>query len=199
MRIVLELDHLDDAVRCQAGDDEAVAEAVDRLVVEAVDVDHGHPEGRVQPRARDDGHLVARVVGHVRLAQQGGPLDLLPALLATIGRALLPARIEREVLDERPAERDVDDLDPAAHPEQRQAAVDRPPHEVELELVPVRVARAEQRMRLVAVAMRLDVVAAPDGYGVDHVEHWSTVSSTRLSINETPPASAIGRWKPTPR
>ncbi len=97
-------------------------------------------------------------------------LDLLPAVPAAVGRVLLPLGPERHVLHERAAERDVHDLAAAAHPEQRQAPVDDPLDEVELELVAVRIGQPQSLVGLLAVAVRLDVAPASDHDRVDDVE-----------------------------
>ena len=81
-----------------------------------------------------------------------------------------PARRERDVLHERAAERDVDHLAAAAHAEQGPLALECALHELELELVAMRVGRAERLVRLLAVTVRVDVPSAADHDRVDEVE-----------------------------
>ena len=72
---------------------------------------------------------------------------------------LLP---ERNVLDERAPERDVQDLDAAAHPEDGQPAVERALDELELVGVASRLGRRQVLRRLLAVVAGLDVPAAAE-------------------------------------
>jgi hypothetical protein len=68
-----------------------------------------------------------------------------------------PLRLHGDVLDERAAEGDVQDLDPAAHAEDRQAAVERALGELELERVANRLGRRQVLGRILAVPARVDV------------------------------------------
>ena len=111
---------------------------------------------------------------------------------------MLGPRVERDVLDERSAERDVQDLDPAAHAEDRQAAVERPLDELELEGVALRVGRREKLVRLLAVRRRLDVAAAAEEDAVAGVEHLSGGRRAGKGEAERRRPARRGRWKPTP-
>ena len=73
-----------------------------------------------------------------------------------------PLGLHGDVLDERAAERDVEDLDPAAHAEDGQAAVERALGELELEGVAERLGRREVLGRLLPVARGVDVAAAAE-------------------------------------
>jgi hypothetical protein len=84
---------------------------------------------------------------------------------------LAPRGHQREVLDERPPERDVQDLHAPAHAEDRQLAVERPLDEVELERVAVRLGRAQALVRLLSVEPRVDVATAAEDKPVAQIEH----------------------------
>jgi hypothetical protein len=81
-----------------------------------------------------------------------------------------PLVLEGEVLDERASEGDVEDLDPAAHAEDRKPALERALRELELERVPAGLGRGEVVGRLLAVAARVDVAAAAEEDPVARVE-----------------------------
>ena len=107
---------------------------------------------------------------HLVGALERRALDFLPGLPARVGGVLGPLGLDRHVLDERAAEGDVEDLDPAAHPEDRQPAVERTLGELELEDVAKRLGRREVLGRLLAVARGVDVPAAAEEDPVAHVE-----------------------------
>ena len=72
-----------------------------------------------------------------------------------------PFGLHGHVLDERAAQRDVEDLDPAAHAEDGQAPVERLLNKLELELVAERIGRPEMLGRILPVATRVDVFPPP--------------------------------------
>ena len=81
-----------------------------------------------------------------------------------------PLGLQAHVLDQRPPERDVEDLDAAAHAQDRQPAVERPLDELELVGVAARLGRREVLRRLLSVEARLDVPAAAESDPVAGVE-----------------------------
>ena len=135
---------------------------VERLVVEAVDLDLLDAERLVEPAAGLDGDRVARVGRHFVGALERGAFDLLPRLPAPVGGVLGPLGLDRDVLDERAAEGDVEDLDAAAHAEDGQPAVERALGELELEGVAERLGRRQVLGRLLAVARGIDVAASAE-------------------------------------
>src|SRR4029450_8500318 len=89
-------------------------------------------------------------------------LDLLPRPPAAIGRMLGPFRLHGDVLDERAAKRDVEDLDAAAHAKDRETAVERSLGQLQLEGVADRLRRGEVLGRFLPVEARVDVAAAAE-------------------------------------
>ena len=75
------------------------------------------------------------------------------------------------VLNQRPAPRDVEDLNPAADREQRQVRINGAPHQLHFVLVAPRVRRIECRMRRCAVQRGLHVAAADQQQAVDTGNH----------------------------
>ena len=75
-----------------------------------------------------------------------------------------------QVLVERPADRHVDQLHPAADPQHRHVALQRPPGQGQLEGVALGPGALRLRVRLGAVARRVDVGAARQEQRVDPVE-----------------------------
>ena len=69
-------------------------------MVEAVDLDLRRAERLVEAGPGLDAHDVARVLGQLRLIVERCPLDLLPAVPATVGRVVDPFRHKADVLDE---------------------------------------------------------------------------------------------------
>jgi hypothetical protein len=69
---------------------------------------------------------------------------------------------QRDILDERASESDVQDLDAPAHAEDREAAVERLRKELELEGVASGIGDREQLVRLLAVPRRLDVAPSAE-------------------------------------
>ena len=136
-----ELDTLDDAVGSERCRDEAVAEGGGCLVVEAVDLDLVRPEERVEPRARGDPDAVRETRPGTRtvVVAHGGPDE------------------RRKVLGERPAEGDVQDLQPAADREEWQVRGERLADELQLELVSLGARPRHRRMRLGSVERGADV------------------------------------------
>ena len=108
-----------------------------------------------------------------------------PKVPATVRWRLVADRL-RQVLVERAAERDVEQLHPAADPEQRHVALQRPPRQRELEGVALGPGALRLRVRLGAVAGRVDVGAAGQEQRVDAVEQHVGVARPR-------PRRAAGR------
>ncbi len=81
-----------------------------------------------------------------------------------------PLGLDAHVLDERPSESDVEDLDPAAHAEDRQPTVERPLDELELVGVAARLGRREMLRRHLSVEARLDVPSTAESDPVARVE-----------------------------
>src|SRR5262245_57249537 len=113
---------------------------------------------------------MARVRRYGLFSGERRTLDLLPGVPAGVRGMPGPLRYEAQVLGQGPAERDVEDLDAAARPQDRQAALHGPPAKVELERVAVRLWRREQLVGRLAVAGRLDVTAASEEDSVAGVE-----------------------------
>ena len=104
------------------------------------------------------------------LPVEGGALDLLPGLPAAVRWMLCPFGLERDVLHERAAKRDVQHLDPSAHAQERKTAVDRALDELELERVASRVRVGQVLARLLPVAARVDVAAAAEQDAITGIE-----------------------------
>ena len=81
-----------------------------------------------------------------------------------------PLGLDGDVLDERASEGHIQDLDAAAHAEDREAAVEGASDELELERVPTRIGRAEMFARLLAVPARIDVSPASEENSVADLE-----------------------------
>ena len=81
-----------------------------------------------------------------------------------------PLRFHGDVLDERAAERDVEDLDAAAHPEDGELPVERALDELELEGVAAGLRDRQVLGRLLAVAAGIDVPAAAQQDAVARIE-----------------------------
>ena len=88
-----------------------------------------------------------------------------------------PLGLERGVLDESAAERDVQDLDSAAHTEDWQAALERSLDELELEGIAPRLGDAQVLGRRLAVEARVDVPAAAEQDPVAGVERVFEVAA----------------------
>ena len=154
-------DRLDDAVGRGGRDAEPGRDLLDRLVMAAVRLAR---VGVAQPfahQAREqrvfvDPHFVRQVVGLVRRHR--------PAVLQRAGH------LRGDVLHQRAAARDVQDLDAAADREDRQVAAARLADERELELVARRIDVHHRRMSRLAVAGRRDVLAAGEQQAVDCVD-----------------------------
>ena len=136
------LDRLDQAVVAPAGRDEALAEAVDPLVVVRRAREHVDAGRREQPAAGRRLHVVRRDRVGDRDAVLQHPRDV------------------GEVLMERAAERDVHDLHPATDRERREPEPIGGEQQVDLELVAVGLdAVGVLHGRVAAVARRVDVAA----------------------------------------
>ncbi len=137
-----QLERLDDAVGRAGGDGQAVADRGDALVVDRVDVDLVRPVDRGQPRARLQQHGMGRAGGRhvleVVIGEPGG----------------------RQVLHERPAERDVEHLRAAADPQQRGAVLERGEDDLALGGVAVGLDVVREAGLRRAVGRGLDVAAA---------------------------------------
>ena len=145
------LDRLGQVVdRRPAGDLEALAEAVDALVVVRL-----RARGRSRPR-------------RARRASRGAA-DVVVGVVERARRAavVLVADGVGQVLDQRPAARDVHHLHAAADAEQRQVALERAARQRELERVALGHRPGRLRMRLGAVGGRVDVGAAGEQQAVD--------------------------------
>src|SRR5262245_58500450 len=97
------LDALDDTVTGYRVDDDIRADRFDRLMMRAVDGQRLSAGDAVQQRTRPDPDIVARLVARVRLAMR-----------QRVGNLI------RDVLDQRAAEYDVEELLAAADAEHRQ-------------------------------------------------------------------------------
>ena len=84
---------------------------------------------------------------------------------------VLVAEHARQVLDQRPALRDVHHLHAPADPQERDVALDRPPRERDLEVVALGDRVHRLRRALLAVEARVDVGAAREQQPVDEIEH----------------------------
>ena len=157
-------------------------------MVEAVHLELGLTERVVQPAPRLDCDPVARVLRHSLLAFERGALDLAPELPARIRGMAAPFVDEADILDERSAEGDVQNLDPAAHTEHGQALVECTLDELQLELVPLGVGRRELLVRLLSVPLRLDVAAAAEEDAVANLEHLIQVSVPDAGERQRQPA-----------
>ena len=129
------------------------------------------PQRGGQARAGRDAQRVARVRGHVGLVDDR-PHHEPPAVPVA-------ARVRRGVADQRPAARHVEQLHPAADPEHRQPARERPARQLQLELVAVARVRRHLRVRLAAVARRVDVGAEPEHDAVGRVQDRVHVAQER--------------------
>ena len=104
-----------------------------------------------------------------------------------------PLGLDRHVLDERPAERDVQDLNAPAHAEDREPALERALGQLELELVAQRLGRREVLGRLLPVAARVDVAPAAEEDAVADVERILQVA---VHPRERKPDAAHERQRP---
>ena len=162
-------------------------------MVEAVDLDLVDAERGVQAAPRLDRDRVARVRRHLVGALERRALHLLPCLPAAVGGVLGPLRLDRDVLDERAAEGDVQDLDAAAHPEDGEPAVEHAFGQLELEGVPNRLRRRQMLRGLLPVASRVDVAAAAEEDAVADVER---VLDVAVDAREREPDPADERERP---
>ena len=151
---VLHLGALDDPVRGPRDGREPAAERLQRLVVEAVHVHVQRPEDSGEARALLHLHVVHRLV----------PPRLLERLLAVVERR---REIARDVLEEAPAERDVQHLKAAADREERHAAFERPVGQLDLERVTRRRDLGRRRVARLAEARGVHVTAAREEHAVD--------------------------------
>ena len=122
--------------------------------------------------SRDPGGIAIRwrgVVGHGQVGHRR-LLEPPPQPPCRVGRVQSPRLHQAQVLHHRPAERHVQHLHAPAAAEHRQAAVDRPLDELELEPVASGVHAPEQGVRLLAVAAGVDVVAGGEHHPGHRVE-----------------------------
>ncbi len=136
-----------------AADDQPLADLVDPLVVVRLDVD---PLAPPPPAA-------ARM--------PGSSLTSWSPNVPGAWRWSLVADDVGQVLAERPAAGDVEDLHAAADAEQRHVALDRPPRQRELEAVALGPGAPGLGVRLGAVAGRVHVGAAGEHQRVEQLEH----------------------------
>ena len=144
-RRIFTFDPFDHAVRRDRGHAQAAAEAVNRLMVVRVHSHRSGPGRRGEARAGRDAHVVRadipvtrRIVVHLRRP------------------------LARQILIQRPAERDVQNLRPAANRKQRELARAGGFDQREFGRVARRIDFAEFRMRRGAVARGIDVLTAGD-------------------------------------
>ena len=104
-----------------------------------------------------------------------------------------PFGLHGHVLDERAAERHVEDLDPAAHAEDGQAPVERALDELELELVAERIGRPEMLGRILPVATRVDVSSAAEE---DPVAGVQRIVEVTVDARQGEPDAAGERQRP---
>ena len=100
----------------------------------------------------------------------------------------------RDVLDERAAGGDVQDLRAAADREQRQVAGHRPARQIDLELVAPRLGIVDRRVAILAVEHRIDVAAAGQQQAVELVEQ---LARALADLEHARPCRRPAR--PTPR
>src|SRR5688500_10108728 len=118
-------------------------------MVHAVDRDRVGVERGSQARSRRELDAVSKVV----------------ALEPVVREVVVLERVRvlgLEVLVERSAQRDVDDLEPSAEPENRLVVLDRPLHELKLDAVARRIDPSETRMRRLTERGGVDVDSARD-------------------------------------
>jgi len=163
-----QLDRLDDPVVGARDRLDVAAELGDRLVVVGVD-DRARAERGVQARAARDGDRMGRVLGHRPLAERGRA-HALPAVPVAAGVRSRGGRVLGAVAVQRAAERDVHHLHPAADAQHRQVALERIVDEGQLERVAVWRDGGERRVRLRAVAGRVDVAPEAEQHAVRVVE-----------------------------
>ena len=133
---------------------EVLAEPLDRLVVEGVDVELADAERTLEARVVADPDAVRRDVAGLVLAVGDGP--------GQVG----------DVLVQCPAADDVERLHPAADGEDRHLPRVGPPRDGELEAVEVGLDRPELGMGPRAVGLRVEVGAAGEAHAVEAVEQW---------------------------
>jgi hypothetical protein len=165
-----QLDRLDQAVGLRpAAHLHSVAQLVERLVMVRL---HERPLG----------------AHGARRARAGPELHLVVAERA--GR--VPLQVDaHDVLLQRPAERHVEDLHPAADAGQRHIALEPPVRESQLEAVALDARAVRLGVGSRTVARRVDVGAAADQERIDEVEARSGISATASSggrIRARPPA-----------
>src|SRR5207302_1046619 len=149
-RPIAPLDALDDAVLRPGRRPQSRGQLADRLVVAAVDARRGGPEGAMQQAVRLDAQLVA-----------GGGVGVIDGA---------PPALAREVLIQRPAQRDVQDLDAATDGEDREPASLRAGDERQLDGIAAGVGLAELGVRDRTIAGRLDVLPTGEHQPLDPVE-----------------------------
>src|SRR5829696_2838054 len=104
-----------------------------------------------------------------------------------------PFGLERDVLHERSPQRDVQHLDPTAHAEHREAAVERTLDELALEYVASRLRVGQVLARLLPVAAWVDVTATAEKDAVAGVERILQVA---VDPREPEPDAARERERP---
>ena len=146
------LDRLDEAVLAPAGDRQSVADPIHALMVmrrarQRAGLRHGR-----ETAPRFDRHLVDRLGALERHA------------------VLDQSRVVGQMLEERPAERDVHHLHASADAERRHGEAVRRSQQRDLELVPVRLDPVEVLDRFRSVPGRVDVATADEEQGVERLE-----------------------------
>ena len=144
------LDGLDDAVGRPRDGPQALAELVDRLMVEGVDLDLERPDDLGEAAVGVDPHRV------------GLDLGVLPLAVRDLARA--------EVLVQAAAARHVQRLHPAADREHRHLALVGPARDRELDEVELRPRRPQLRRGALRVGLGIEVGPAREAEAVDLVE-----------------------------
>ena len=160
------LHRLDGAVGRAGADREPVADAVERLVVGRRDLERRAGEAR-DARARLRGH---RVVGR--------------------GRVVVVAELVLDVPVERPAVRDVEQLDAAADRQDRQPALARRLQQAQLPAIALGVEPRRPLVRRAVVEVGADVLAAGQHEPVERLRLQGRVVGARPRQHQRHPAGA---------
>src|SRR5580704_5755549 len=169
---------LDKPVVRACGHHEVAAEAAQRLVMHAVDIDDLCTRDRAQPRV-------------------GRYVDAVGELLtrAVLGVVVLGCALGADVLPERPSKRDVEHLCASADGEHRLVDVERPACEQQLRPVEVLV-NLDRAVgaRFLAVQRRLDVRTAGKAHAVTEVEQLAQAwLGQRCADSERSPTGTLER------
>lgn len=154
------LERFDHAVGCPSDGCQAFTDPPNRLMMERIGREKSTPEHIAQPPL---------------LERDGVPRHVTAVLLPVHGGAM-----SRNILEQGPAERDVDHLQAAANPKQRDPPGDRLPYEGDLERVARGVRRIDAPIAPTAVARRIEIEAAADDDRVETPEILAQASEVVL-------------------